>query len=294
MTKSKECSDKGCSKPAIARGLCCNHYEVGRRAGDFQVHKKSDAVLCSCGKPLAKQATRCKVCAKDNAEANNKRKGISCKAEGCLSHRIEGKGMCQKHYLQVKRKGKVTEFGRYDANEITDEGGCVGLICRGVQGDITAIGLVDRDDKPKLLDDKWCFDKSTGYIVTHRKTASGTTKVYLHKHIAEDDPKGLILDHRSGDKLDNRKTNFRLVTVSQNGMNSRQGINEKYTVPDVKGVYFSKNKRAYVAKLMVNGKMYQRQFKLLEDAIKYRQYLAKIHHKEFAYESRPNETSPSL
>lgn len=286
------CSKTGCNKKVLARDMCSKHYEAARRAKEFEVYKRSDT--CVCGKPAMKQATTCRKCAADNAERKNRQAGKQCSFEHCCSYRLYSKGYCQKHAQQIKRKGAALQFGRNESNEVKDEGDCVALVCRGTEGNITAIGLVDKDDKHKILQDKWHFDSSTGYIATKRKTATGHTKVYLHAHITERTPEGYVLDHRSGDKLDNRKSNYRFVTTSQNSMNSMQGINEKFSVPDVKGVHYAKSKDAYIAKIKVNGKVVQRQFKLLEDAVKYREHLAKTYHKEFAYENRPNEISSGV
>jgi hypothetical protein len=52
-----------------------------------------------------------------------------------------------------------------------------------------------------------------------RKTEFGRIKyMYLHREIMNP-PKGLLVDHRNGDSLDNRRANLRLATHSQNTQN---------------------------------------------------------------------------
>ena len=286
----KVCIEEGCGKEVRCRGLCVNHYMVARRSGVLKTKRKPHNEVCACGKKTLGQATMCGSCAKNYSEEQNKLKGVTCKVKDCGSHRIEGNGYCQKHYLQVKRHGRVLEYGRYDANEVESDGLVAIIYCRNVQGIVTAVALIDAEDLPRAVKYKWGFDKTTGYV----STQDTSPKTPLQRMLVKVTDSALIVDHKNGNKLDNRKNNLRIVTVSQNTMNSKMGLGDKYSVPEAKGVHFNNSKQVYVAKLSVQGKIYSKTFKDKEKAIAYRKYLAARYHGEHAFESRNNEISTSI
>lgn len=91
---------------------------------------------------------------------------------------------------------------------------------------------------------KWTYDRGYAY---RRDRKRG--KVYLHREIAG--AKGvLVVDHINGDTLDNRASNLRLCTRSENACNSKKRTNHK------KGVYFYKRDKKWVAQIWKNYKNY--------------------------------------
>jgi HNH endonuclease len=54
-----------------------------------------------------------------------------------------------------------------------------------------------------------------------RKSDGSYSKELMHRRILKAEP-GSTVDHRNGDTLDNRRTNLRFVTASQNSANSRK------------------------------------------------------------------------
>jgi hypothetical protein len=97
--------------------------------------------------------------------------------------------------------------------------------------------IVDDVDFVRFGAMRWYFVgiPGQGYAAPSRK---GITE-YLHRLIVGD-PKGLQVDHKNGDKLDNRRSNLRPCTPTQNSQNRRRRIDNK---SGVTGVYFRKNKR---------------------------------------------------
>jgi hypothetical protein len=79
--------------------------------------------------------------------------------------------------------------------------------------------LIDDDDFERISENKWKFN-NRGYAVrlTHRNKKWKT--ISMHRIIlnAKD---GEIVDHKNGDRLDNRKENLRIASPSQNCWNSK-------------------------------------------------------------------------
>lgn len=123
--------------------------------------------------------------------------------------------------------------------------------------------IVDDDDYERLLKHSWCLDVGGGYPMTRYKK-----KTYrMHKMVLEA-PKGLYIDHINRNKLDNRKSNLRIVTNSQNMLNT--GIYSNNT-SGYKGVTYNKKDRRWIAQVKVNYKnIVLGRFENKEDAAKAR------------------------
>lgn len=89
-------------------------------------------------------------------------------------------------------------------------------------------GLVDDEDAPLLEGWGWHV-MSTGYIgaMTGRSRGTARTMILLHRHLMKP-PDGLWVDHINGNRLDNRRSNLRLVTPTMNTLNRhRLGTNNR-------------------------------------------------------------------
>jgi HNH endonuclease len=78
--------------------------------------------------------------------------------------------------------------------------------------------LVDAEvaRRMKKLGQNWHVHK--GYVALTRGSGRKAKRLYLHRLVAATKT-GLVVDHKNGNRLDNRKSNLRLATVSQNGAN---------------------------------------------------------------------------
>lgn len=141
------------------------------------------------------------------------------------------------------------------------------------------VTVVDDDDFESLNQYKW-YRASHGYVVRNRlkKEGGGSTKIYMHRQIArcvEDQ----IVDHISGDKLDNRRGNLRICTTAQNVRNCCVSKNNKL---GVKGVSLSMGKY-YMARVFHEGRVkFCKRFKTIEEAKSAYDFHAKLHHGEFS------------
>lgn len=74
---------------------------------------------------------------------------------------------------------------------------------------------IDDEDIVKFNSLKWYPSLKGGHV--YFSTSKG---VYLHRYLT-DAPKGVVVDHRDGDTLNNKKLNLRLCTHVQNVRNSK-------------------------------------------------------------------------
>lgn len=131
--------------------------------------------------------------------------------------------------------------------------------------------LLDDDDFEKFSKWSWQVNNS-GYVrrtLKRRMFKLPQTTIYLHRVMMEP-PKGMVVDHINGDKLDNRRQNLRVVTQQQNQWNRHKtNRNNKsgYT-----GVTWAKYNKNWLARIKVNGKqMCLGSHYNIEDAVKARQ-----------------------
>jgi hypothetical protein len=111
-----------------------------------------------------------------------------------------------------------------------------------------AVSIVDDEDAPLVTMYNWSLT-SDGYA-QHRIYFSGTFKaLYLHRLIMRP-ASGYVVDHINGDKLDNRRSNLRVVKTSENSQNSSL---KKFS-SHFKGVCFDAKAKKYRADIRKNKK----------------------------------------
>ena len=114
------------------------------------------------------------------------------------------------------------------------------------------VALVDDEDFEWLNQRKWHAQKSGNAWYAARCDCSGKRKryVYMHRLILRP-PIGKECDHSNGSGLDNRRANLRVVTRSQNMMNSRKGrgCSSKF-----KGVYWNRQAGKWHTQINVCGR----------------------------------------
>jgi hypothetical protein len=107
----------------------------------------------------------------------------------------------------------------------------------------------------------------------------------MHREIAGA-PKGMVVDHIDGNELNNRRSNLRVCTVSQNHQNRRRTWGRSR----YKGVCFLKKRNKWKAEIMVNRKhIHIGCFDEEEEAAKAYDKKAAELFGEFAYFNLPRE-----
>ena len=129
---------------------------------------------------------------------------------------------------------------------------------------------VDPDDFEKYSKIRWNI--SRGYAT--RSSRDGL----LHRLIisAKD---GEIVDHINGDKLDNRKSNLRIATRTQNAQNKPK---KKGTTSEYIGVSYREDRGKWRTRIKIDNKVQQFTFDQEKHAAYWYDCLALMHHGEYA------------
>lgn len=134
--------------------------------------------------------------------------------------------------------------------------------------------LVSSEDINLVKDRLWHYTASNGVISNLRQGEREPGKhghIKLHRLVMQP-PDGLVVDHINGDRLDNRRSNLRVVTHGQNQINSESR--------PMRNIEFSNG--SYCVRLGVNKKrIYIGRYKDLEDAKIARDKAAKKYHGEY-------------
>lgn len=146
----------------------------------------------------------------------------------------------------------------------------------------------DLEDYDKIKDYCWYYNKD-GYVITNNPGAQ--TSIRLHRMVmnAPDnmDVDHIIHPHGNEHKIDNRKSNLRLATRSQNQMNRSIAVNN---VSGVVGVHFSKRDEKWIAYIKINGKRkHLGSFDNKDDAIYARQMAEELCFGEYKYRQTEQE-----
>ena len=124
-----------------------------------------------------------------------------------------------------------------------------GEICwiKLTQGQWTQIDVADMG---LVKDYRWCASKVTDgfYVVTHE---IGTHKKLMMHRVILDCPKGMEVDHKRHNTLDNRRCAIKSVTHSENNLNRRSlvGSSSSYV-----GVTWEPSRKKWKSNLYINGK----------------------------------------
>lgn len=115
--------------------------------------------------------------------------------------------------------------------------------------------LVDSADAAWAGQWNWCAyrgPREYWYAVRTDYAGSAQATVRLHRALLSA-PAELEVDHRNGDTLDNRRSNIRLATPTQNRQNVRRGVKN---TSGYKGVTWYAKQRKWGARVTARGKVH--------------------------------------
>lgn len=162
----------------------------------------------------------------DNQSIISQRIRKECSVEGC-SIKHHAKGLCDPHYRQMIRHGKIfnsSRMGKRSTNIFLEEGDRTTIILDDKYGNPIAKAVIDTEDAQRCFQYKWCLLNS-GYAWTSH-VRSNCHPVKLHNFILgfEGNLK-VSVDHINRNGLDNRKENLRIAQQFQNKTNGKHQIN---------------------------------------------------------------------
>lgn len=191
--------------------------------------------------------------------------------------RAYGVNYCPKHYKQKKKYGYCLDTNprtSFDRNEIHIKGDVAYMDLYDKQYNVIGQTIIDTEDLPKVQYIKW-RKNCNGYVVN---TPKNHKAIFMHRVILGKD---VMVDHINHNTLDNRKSNLRQITKSQNQMNS-----------NYKGVYQNKNTNKYISRIKLNGQTIHLGYYIEENEAYFaRWYVEKLLFKEYAFPKEKPEIS---
>ena len=175
-----------------------------------------------------------------------------------------------------KFKGKNNlKNKKYNAYDLSGEYG-VGYT---IKGEEFCFDLEDYD----LIKDYCWWKNDNGYLVA---SLNDNRKIRMSRLIMNENNPNIRIDHQNHDKMNNRKSNLRRATSSENAMNSEiSSVNTS----GITGVFLDKKWKKWIASIMVNYKsIHLGRFDKFEDAVRARKEAEDKYFGEWSYDNSMN------
>jgi hypothetical protein len=185
---------------------------------------------------------------------------------------------CGKHYMHMKRHGKILKRTRFDKNEIIEypDKNIAEIILYDVNQEEICRTIIDIEDVDILKKYKWYLkDKNNSekpqYARTNIRIKGKPRSIDLHRILMKaygHNIKNKLIDHIDRNTLDNKKCNLRIVTHEENSIN--KGI-QKNNTSGVTGVTFNSTSGKWEAQIKLKYKNnHLGAFDKFEDAVEAR------------------------
>lgn len=252
----EQCEIVGCDTPnnkvtnRHSRVLCQRHYAQVVQFGEIINIKHPSS-------RIDKNTTICYFCGVKNKKFIRFR---------------DGNIYCEKHYDQLNANTPLKIISRKDKNEIRIFNDTAKIVLYDKDGNEISEAIIDIDDVDKVKVFRWRLH--CGYPCTTHKGKL----IFLHNLIMDKYDENVI-DHTDRNKLDNRKINLRIASLSENGKNRSVHRNNK---SGVIGVYFQNHNEKWVALIQIKEISKIKRFDNFKDAVYQRLLWEKLYCGEFA------------
>lgn len=225
---------------------------IGKKFGKLLVIKQDEDFVEKSGRHRVAWLCRCDCGSMCSIVDSSLKRGFT-KSCGCFA---------KENMSRVKKKYNI-----YDLSN----GYGIGYTSKGEEF------YFDLEDYDSIKDYCWRTNKN-GYLVARYKNS----QLIMHR-IIMNCPDGKQVDHKCHNKLDNRKSNLRIVTNQQNSMNSLVQLNNK---SGVTGVCWDKNVGKWYVYINYKGKrIYKGRYKDLEVAKMVRKEAEDEYFGEYSYDN---------
>lgn len=212
---------------------------------------------------------KCDVCGKEIQKKNS----------------LYGYCLCSKHMHQLFSHGKFLDKcprTQNDLNEYEIQGDiAIGGLYDGTTSERIDEFIIDKEDLDKVRYHKWRFNHH--HVITGlpaKKTQRELSWVILGLDNRDEKNKNIVVDHINGNPKDNRKSNLRICSQSQNVLNkSHMSNNHSGFI----GVSYRKDRDRYDPEIRLNGiRCHLGYTQDLKEAVYKRMYAEQLIFKEFA------------
>lgn len=170
--------------------------------------------------------------------------------------------ICIKHYTRFKRYGTYERKTGHPNRIIMKESYAEIVLARGLRC------LISTDDIDMIKDKVWGWSATNGVI--NQKTTNGKNRhVKIHRLIMGARI-GQVIDHKNGEKLDNRRSNLRIVKQWENMINIKSR--------PLRNIYLNSSNNYFVQMRRNSVSFRKGTYKSLSEAISVRDDMAKKIH----------------
>lgn len=195
-----------------------------------------------------------------------------CGRKMTKKNKVYGMNLCSKHMHQYHKYHKFLDNNPRTEKDLNEfrflDKSTVEFDVYNIKSEKVNSFIIDAEDLQKVRYHKWRID-SNNRIVTGNCTQKNP-KREISRFILDINSRDVVVDHISGNSLDNRKQNLRMCTQTDNVCNkSRNNSSSGYN-----GVYYDKNRRKWGPEIVKNSKRYHLgRYNNLKDAV-YARYIA--------------------